>query len=79
MEQLLVGYAMVDALRAADACFQRRDLAIGGRDLIALGMKPGVPMGALLEQLFQDVLDGTLENRRETLLAEARARIQKNS
>ena len=79
MEQLLVGYAMVDALRAADACFQRRDLAIGGRDLIALGMKPGVPMGELLEQLFQDVLDGTLENRRETLLAEARARIQKNS
>ena len=79
MEQLMVGYAMVDALRAANACFQRRDLAIGGRDLIALGMKPGVPMGELLEQLFQDVLDGTLENRRETLLVEAEQRIQKNS
>ena len=75
MEQLMVGYAMVDALRAADACFQRRDLAIGGRDLIALGMKPGVPMGALLEQLFQDVLDGTLDNTRETLLAEAENRL----
>ena len=42
-------------------------------------MKPGVPMGELLEQLFQDVLDGTLENRRETLLVEAEQRIQKNS
>lgn len=79
MEQLMVGYAMVDALRAANACFQRRDLAIGGRDLIALGMKPGVPMGELLERLFQDVLDGTLENRTESLLAEAGAWIQKNS
>ena len=75
----MVGYAMVDALRAANACFQRRDLAIGGRDLIALGMKPGVPMGELLERLFQDVLDGTLENRTEPLLAEAGAWIQKNS
>lgn len=72
MEQLMVGCTLVDALRAADACFQRRDLAIGGRDLIALGMKPSVPMGKLLEQLFQDVLDGTLDNTRETLLAEAK-------
>ena len=79
MEQLLAGYALVDALRAAHACVQKSDLAIGGRDLIALGMKPGVPMGTLLEQLFQEVLDGTLENRRETLLAKAAERLRKNS
>ena len=79
MGLLLVGYARVDALRAADACFQKSDLAIGGRELIALGMKPGAPMGVLLEQLFQQVLDGRLENQKDALLAEAAEWIAQNS
>ena len=79
MGLLLVGYARVDALRAADACFQKSDLAIGGRELIALGMKPGAPMGVLLEQLFQQVLDGRLENQKDALLAEAAEWITQNS
>ena len=79
MGLLLVGYARVDALRAADACFQKSDLAIGGRELIALGMKPGAPMGVLLEQLFQQVLDGRLENQKDALLAKAAEWITQNS
>lgn len=74
MEALLEGYAMVDALRAANACFRKKDLAINGRDLIALGISPGVELGALLEELFQEVLDGTLENHKALLLTEARKR-----
>ena len=36
-------------------------------------------MGVLLEQLFQQVLDGRLENQKDALLAEAAEWITQNS
>lgn len=79
MERLLEGYAMVDTLRAANACFRRQDLAVKGRDLIAMGMEPGLELGKVLDQIFQKVLDGALQNRRELLLQEAENWIKRNS
>lgn len=49
-----------------------RDLAVGGGDLMALGIPPGKRMGEILRGLFGLVLDGTAENRREPLLEEAK-------
>lgn len=78
MEQLLAGYAMVDALKAEQACFRKKDMAIHGRDLIALGLQPGIRLGQVLENLFQQVLDGQLENEREVLLRQAEQWIEQN-
>jgi tRNA nucleotidyltransferase (CCA-adding enzyme) len=49
-------------------CVQKKDLAINGRDLIALGMQPGREIGELLDALFERVLDDPSLNTREQLL-----------
>lgn len=71
MEALLTGYAMTDAILAANGCFSKRDMALNGSDLLAMGLRQGVLIGQILENLFQLVLDGTLENKREVLLQQA--------
>lgn len=49
-------------------CISKRQMAIGGQDLIALGMKPGKAMGALLDSLFDEVLKHPEWNTREKLI-----------
>ena len=48
-------------------CVQKKDLAINGKDLIAMGMKPGKELGNVLEALFQQVLDEPELNQKEKL------------
>ena len=43
------------------------DLALAGRDLIALGLKPGPAMGSILKTLLSEVQDEILSNTREAL------------
>ena len=50
------------------------DLAIGGRDLIRLGLKPGPRFGELLDALLDRVLDDPSLNTRDALVAEATRR-----
>ena len=50
------------------------DLAVGGRDLMAVGFPRGERLGRVLQALFAAVLDGEVENERERLLAYARRR-----
>lgn len=50
-------------------CFQVRDLAVSGRDLMQAGIPEGPEIGAALNQLLQMVQDETVENTREALLA----------
>lgn len=45
-----------------------KDLAVGGRDLIGAGMKPGKELGAVLEALLFAVLEDPARNTREWLL-----------
>ena len=49
-------------------CVTKKDLAVNGRDLIALGMEPGPRLGEVLDALFERVLE---LNTREQLLAMA--------
>lgn len=44
-------------------------LAIGGKDLKALGMKPGPEFGAILDALVQQVIEDPTLNERERLIA----------
>lgn len=48
------------------------DLAIGGRDLIGLGMKPGPELGEMLNRLLEQVMDDPEKNTKEKLSAQAR-------
>ncbi len=71
----------IAALRAArelfeDLCaephaFTLKDLALNGRDLIAMGMQPGPAMRALLEQLLAEVQDELLANEHKPLRTRA--------
>lgn len=58
---------ILDRLLEEDACFSLRQLAVNGRDLLALGLS-GPAVGAALEELLGKVVDGTLPNKREALL-----------
>ena len=62
--------AILDALLAKQACFSLRDLAVDGRDMLALGLR-GPAVGHTLDALLAQVLDGALPNDRAALLAAA--------
>ncbi len=47
---------------------REEELAVNGRDLIALGLKPGPRFGIILEALMQQVLEDPSLNRKERLL-----------
>ena len=53
-------------------CISLKDLAVTGKDLLGLGMKPGRELGVLLEGLLSLVLEDPSLNTREELLARAR-------
>lgn len=66
--------ARSERLLASGAALAVRDLAIGGRDLMAeFAMAPGPAMGRVLAELLEQVLDDPGRNERATLLAAARA------
>ncbi len=51
-------------------CFSLKDLDINGNDLIKLNFK-GKAIGYILNNLLEKVIDGSLENKKENLIAEA--------
>ena len=57
---------------AQGSCFTLKDLAVSGKDLLALGMQPGPDVGKTLKALLEDVLDGRLQNEKATLLERAK-------
>lgn len=48
------------------------DLAISGKDLITMGLKPGPAMGSILKTLLTEVQDEQLDNTHDALAARAR-------
>lgn len=50
----------------------RSGLAIGGRELLAAGARPGRELGELIERLWGEVVAGRLPNHPDALLARAR-------
>jgi hypothetical protein len=58
----------VDRALAGNRAFSLKDLAVSGKDLIALGIKPGKHLGIILKELFETVVDDPAQNSREKLL-----------
>ena len=63
--------AILNTLLAEDQCFQIRDLAVGGNDLMALGLK-GRAIGQTLQTLLNLVIEEQVPNEREALLDAAK-------
>lgn len=63
--------ALLDQILAEADCFSLKDLAVDGRDLLALGFAPGPKLGACLEALLGQVQDEVLPNEKAPLLQAA--------
>jgi tRNA nucleotidyltransferase (CCA-adding enzyme) len=61
--------AVVEGVRARGEAISRAGLAVGGADLLALGVPGGPELGRLLSRLLDAVLDDPALNTREALLA----------
>ena len=60
--------AILAEIEAENACLTLKDLAIGGKELMAMGYS-GPAIGKALQQLLEMVLDEQVENSKEALLA----------
>jgi len=58
----------VEKILGEKRAFSLKDLAVSGRDLIAIGIKPGKTLGLILNELLETVLDDPEQNTREALL-----------
>jgi len=62
----------VERILAESQAFSLRDLAVSGRDLMAMGIEPGKNLGKILNELLEAVLDDPELNTREDLLVIAK-------
>ena len=49
-------------------CLSLKDLAVGGKDLLAQGIKPGKELGEILQRMLADVFEDPAHNKKEYLL-----------
>lgn len=74
LEAIREGEQIMETLLSEKACFSIRDLAVSGRDLIAIGVPAGRGMGQCLNTLFEEVMEERLPNERDILLSEVQSR-----
>ena len=63
-------------IQEENQCVSKKNLAVNGNDLLALGMKQGKEIGEMMDLLFDRVLDKPELNTREHLLAIAKSVLQ---
>lgn len=68
MEAIASYEQMYEAIIEKQQCLSLKELAIGGAELIALGMQPGKEIGAALNMLLELVLEEPSLNTREKLI-----------
>lgn len=68
---------MAGRIRERGDCVSLKTLALTGRDLIGLGMKPGPAMGDMLETLLEIVLECPQKNEKDLLTAELKNLLKK--
>ena len=67
---------LITDLLKTEHCFTVRDLPVKGPDVMALGVPAGPKVGAYLQGLLEDVLDGVCPPEREALLHRLKERIE---
>lgn len=68
---LSVKLVMKDVLEQQQ-CFQIKDLAVNGYDILSLGVEPGPKVGKVLSHLLDKVIDGEIANYHDSLLRVAK-------
>ena len=63
--------AVLSEILSEDACLTVKNLAVSGKDLLALGFAPDPRLGACLEYLLARVQDDLLPNEKDALLTAA--------
>lgn len=71
--------ALFETVLREETCFTLKDLKLSGGDLMELGLKPGPKIGAIRNQLLEEVLEERLENCRNALLLRAKELIGKDT
>lgn len=59
---------IMQAIIASQQCFTLKDLAISGRDVLALGIPEGRQVGEALQKALDAVIDGAVDNEKEALV-----------
>lgn len=59
---------ILDWIIEQEECFQLKDLAINGKDLLAIGIPEGKEIGRILNMCLAYVIDGTVDNTKENLM-----------
>lgn len=77
MEMIRREEFVLEKILADKQCFQLKDLAVSGRDLLAIGVPEGQPVGKALQTLLEAVIEKRCFNQREALLVYARKNILK--
>lgn len=68
IESLLPFKKRIDGIIAKDNALSLKDLAVSGKDLIAIGIPSGKQLGIVLNELFNTVLDDPASNTKDALL-----------
>ena len=68
--------AILDEILKEKDCLTAKDLAINGRDILALGFEPGPEIGRCMTFLLHQVQDDSLPNEAEALLQAAKIFLQ---
>ena len=71
LENLELWKKLYEEMLEKKQCVSLKTLAVTGRDLIAMGMKPGRELGDMLQKLLELVLEHPEQNTREQLLEKA--------
>lgn len=69
LTQIETVYRMYNEIVARGDCVMLKDLAVSGKDLIDMGMKPGEEIGEMLNLLLGVVIEKPIENDKQVLLA----------
>ena len=69
-------FAVMDAVVADNLCVAVKDMAINGRDLMAIGYPGGKVLGETLEWLLERLLEERIPNERGVLLRAAEAHLR---
>lgn len=64
--------ALIDQVLQQKQCFSLSMLEVSGGDLITLGFAPGKQLGQALQTLLDAVIEGTLQNKKSTLIVYAK-------
>jgi tRNA nucleotidyltransferase (CCA-adding enzyme) len=67
-EELTKSEIIMNEIIATNQCYSLKTLAINGQDLIGAGMPKGKNIGIILNKVLNEVIEGKLDNKKDTLL-----------